>query len=174
MKLFICVKEGFDAVCIHNTSSPDISFWSRIRKVERDCYEDDDLNVAARFFRREVFLKLGGYNEKLIAGEDYDLHNRLVKAGYKVGRASSREVHIGEPRSLRDVVEKHYYYGKTIMSFVKCSGTKGLKQLSPIRPAYLRHAREVVKNPILLRGFLFYQFIRYQSALLGVLASLIP
>lgn len=55
-----CEVEDFDAVCVHNTSDPNASFWARVRKLERDCYAGDWLNVAARFFRNNVFEKLGG------------------------------------------------------------------------------------------------------------------
>jgi glycosyltransferase involved in cell wall biosynthesis len=167
----VCEEKELSAVCVHNTSDPSVSFWARVRKMERDCYIDDDLNIAARFFDREVFLSLGGYDERLIAGEDYELHNRLVASGFRVGRIRGRELHIGEPRDLRDVINKHYYYGKTLPRFVTKSRVRGLKQLSPIRPAYLRHLKEMLRDPILLLGFLVYQIIRYLSALIGYIAA---
>jgi glycosyltransferase involved in cell wall biosynthesis len=166
-----CEKEGYDAIVIHNTSDPTISFWSRVRKLERDCYRDDELNVAARFFRKGVFEAVGGFNESLIAAEDYDLHNRLLEKGFKIGRIQAQEIHIGEPKSLREVVKKHYYYGKTIREFIKANPQKGLKQLTPIRPAFIKHWKEFARHPILALGFAIYQAVRYFSAGLGYLAN---
>ena len=37
-------------------------------------YRRDDLNAAARFLRNEVFQKIWGFNERLVAAEDYDLY----------------------------------------------------------------------------------------------------
>ncbi|KUO42818.1 MAG: glycosyl transferase [Hadesarchaea archaeon YNP_N21] len=166
-----CEDEGYDAICIHNTSDPTISFWSRVRKLERDCYRDDELNVAARFLRRNVFEAVGGFDENLVALEDYDLHNRLLKAGFKIGRINAQEVHIGEPKSLLEIAKKFYYYGKTLPEFTKKNSGKAMRQLNPFRPAFVRHWKKFVKHPILMLGFIVYQFVRYLSSGLGFLVS---
>lgn len=166
-----CEIEGFDAVCIHNISDPSVSFWAKVRKLERDCYADDELNVAARFFRKEVFDAIGGFDEELVAAEDYDLHNRLQKAGFKIGRINAKEIHIGEPRSLWEIIRKHYYYGKTLPRFLEKNKEIGWIQLSPIRPAFIKNWRKFMGHPTLTLGFLIYQFIRYFSAGLGYLVA---
>ncbi|MGI0012355.1 MAG: glycosyltransferase [Nitrososphaera sp.] len=158
------------AILIHNTSDPSISFWSRVRKFERDMYDSDDMNVAARFIRRDVFIAMGGFDTSLVAGEDYDLHNRIIKE-YSIGRISPREIHLGEPKSLREIARKHYYYGKTISAFLRKNKERGLRQISPIRIAYLRHYKEFLKHPILAVGFGIYQSVRYSSGILGVVAG---
>ncbi|MBI2647443.1 glycosyltransferase [Candidatus Woesearchaeota archaeon] len=163
-------KEGFDGVLIHNTSDPSISFWSKIRKIERDCYRDDDLNVAVRFFPRAVFKALGGFNENFIAGEDYDFHNRFLKKGFKIGRIEPQETHIGEPKSLGEIAKKHYYYGKSIGDFIKENPSKAFKQLSPIRRSYIKHWKKFFPHPMLTLGFFVYQVTRYVSAGIGHLA----
>ncbi|MEM2897535.1 MAG: glycosyltransferase [Candidatus Bathyarchaeia archaeon] len=166
-----CEKEGFDAVCIHNTSDPTVSFWAKVRKLERDCYIDDGLNVAARFFRKDVFNAVGGFDEELVAAEDYDLHNKLLKAGFKIGRIKAKEIHIGEPKTLWEIAKKHYYYGKTLHKFLKKNGRRGVKQLSPLRLSFIRNWRKFVKQPVLTLGFIVYQFTRYFSAGLGFLVG---
>jgi len=75
-----CEEEGYDAIAVHNTSDP--SFWSKVRNLERDCYRDDELNISVRFIRRDIFNEIGMFDENLVAGEDYDLHNRLIEAGF--------------------------------------------------------------------------------------------
>jgi glycosyltransferase involved in cell wall biosynthesis len=166
-----CEKEDYDAIAIHNTSDPTISFWSKVRKFERDCYKDDELNIAARFFRKEVFDSIGGFDESLVSGEDYDFHNRLLRKNFKVGRINAQEVHIGEPKSLWEVAKKHYYYGKTLVKFIRKKEYRGMKQLSPIRPAFIRHWKKFIKQPILTLGFIIYQFVRYISGGLGYLVE---
>ncbi|MEM0312907.1 MAG: glycosyltransferase [Thermoplasmatales archaeon] len=167
-----CELEGFDAICVHNTSDPTVSFWAAVRKLERDCYADDELNVAARFFRKEVFEAIGGFDEELVAAEDYDFHNRLLKAGFKIGWIKAKEIHIGEPRTLCEIIKKHYYYGKTLPRFVKKNKERGIKQLGPVRPALIRNWKNFVNHPLLTLGFLVYQFVRYLSAGLGFLSGM--
>ena len=167
----MCEGNGYDAIAVHNTSDPTISFWSKVRNLERDCYKDDELNIAARFFRNDIFDSIGSFDENLIAGEDYDLHNRLVEGGFKVGKIKSQEVHIGEPKSLWEIAKKHYYYGKTIGEFIKRNPKKAKKQLTPLRSSYLRHWKDFLKHPMLTTGFIIYQSVRYSSAGLGFFST---
>lgn len=160
-----------DGIIIHNSSDPTISFWAKVRKLERDCYENDDLNVAVRFFHRRVLEKVEGFNENLIACEDYDFHNRILAQGFILNYIKSKEIHIGEPRTLKEVVTKHYYYGKSIKKYLKLYPKRGLKQLNPIRISYFRHSNQFLINPFILMGFLIYQFIRYSSAIMGYLSE---
>jgi glycosyltransferase involved in cell wall biosynthesis len=165
-----CELEGYAALTIHNTSDETISFWAKVRKFERDMYLDDELNVAVRFMRKDIFDKVGYFDESMVAAEDYDLHNRIVAAGYKIGRINAKETHIGEPKTLREIINKHYYYGTTIPAFLAKNPRKGMRQLSPFRPAYLRHWKAFFKHPILALGFLVYQVARYSSAIMGYVA----
>jgi len=167
-----CEIECFDAICVHNTSDPSASFWARVRKLERDCYFYDKLNVAARFFRKDVFERIGGFDERLVAAEDYDLHNRLVKHGFKIGYIKSKEIHIGEPESLSEIAKRHYYYGKTLKNFIAMNSVRGIEQISPIRPAFIRNWKRFTECPSLTFGFLVYQVVKYFSAGLGFLFSL--
>ncbi len=166
-----CEKEGFDAICIHNTSDPTISFWARVRKIERDCYEHDNLNVAARFLRKKVFELIGGFNESLVVAEDYDLQNKLISNDFKIGFLTSKEIHIGEPMNLAEIAAKHYYYGKTVKNFLDANPDLGKRQISPLRPAILRNLTNFAKHPILLIGFVVYQTVRYSAAGLGFLIA---
>ncbi len=166
-----CEKEGFNAVAVHNTSDPTISFWSKVRKFERDMYKDDEINIGARFFKKSIFEKVGGFDESLVAGEDYDIHNKFLRIGCKIGKIKSEEVHIGEPKTLMDIAKKHYYYGKTIEDFVKKNSDRANKQLNPIRSAYVRHWKEFLYHPILTIGFFIYQFARYSAAGFGFISA---
>lgn len=162
-----CELEGFDALAIHNTSDATVSFWAKVRKFERDMYRDDDLNVAARFIRKELFSKIGYFDETLVAAEDYDLHNRIIAANYRVGKIEAKETHIGEPKTLKEIIRKHYYYGTTLPAFLAKNRERGMKQLSPLRPAYAKNWKLFLAHPLLSLGFLIYQIVRYSSAAWG-------
>jgi glycosyltransferase involved in cell wall biosynthesis len=166
------ITRGLDAVCVHNTSDESVSFWAKVRKLERDCYAGDELNVAARFFRKEVFERVEGYNEDLVAAEDYDLHNRLLRLGFKLGHIKAKEIHVGEPSSLQEIARKHYYYGKTVKKFLNMNPKKGMRQISPIRLSFIRNWKSFIKYPSLTFGFVIYQFVKYISSGLGYISSI--
>lgn len=166
-----CERHGYDAIVIHNTSDPTVSFWARVRKAERDCYRNDELNVAARFWKKKVFESIGGFDETIVAGDDYDLHDRLVKKGFKIGRIKAEEVHIGEPKTLVEVVQKHFYYGKNIRKFVRKNPERALKQLSPFRTSYIKNVSGFSSDIRLVTGFAVYQSVRYTATAIGFLAA---
>jgi glycosyltransferase involved in cell wall biosynthesis len=163
----VAESNNYGAIIIHNTSDEKVSFWSKLRKMERDLYTLDESKVAARFIRKDVFTSVGGFDPILAFGEDYDLHNRIIE-NYNVGRISAKEVHIGEYKSLREVAQKHYYYGKTMVFFLNKNKMKGLRQLTPFRKFYMEFSR----HPVLGAGFVIYQIVRYFSSFGGILVCL--
>ncbi|MGP8125611.1 MAG: glycosyltransferase [Nitrososphaerales archaeon] len=165
-----CENQGCDAVEVHNTSDATVSLWAQVRKLERDNYVGEELNVAARFWRRDAFLSVGGFDERLVAAEDYDLHDRLVRAGFKIGRIRSCEIHLGEPKTLYEVFRKHYYYGRSLREYIGKNGGSAWRQLSPMRRSYSRAARDSARSPKVLLGFVVYQSVRYFAALIGVIS----
>lgn len=166
------LEKDTDAAVIINISDPTVSFWSKVRDFERRMYIGDDTMEATRFFKKETYLKVGGYDNRLVAYEEHDLHGRIAKAGYKIVRIKGvKELHIGEPKTLLEIAKKHYYYGKTIGEFIKKSPKKAQKQVSPIRGAYVRHWKEFFKHPILSAGFIIYQITRYVNAGIGYLVG---
>ena len=159
---------NYAGIIIHNTSDETISYWSKVRKFERDMYLLDDLKVAIRFIRKDAFLSLGGFDITMVAGEDYDLHNRLIKK-YSIGRVIPKETHIGEYKSIKEVAQKHYYYGKSIAHFLEKNKFRGIKQISPFRAIYIKQYRRFFRHPSLAFGFVIYQAIKYISSLCGIL-----
>lgn len=163
-------SNNYAAIIIHNTSDPTVSFWAKVRKFERDMYDSDNLNIAVRFIRKDAFLSVGGFDVRLVYGEDYDLHNRIIKK-YGIGKIEAKEVHLGEYKSIKEIVRVNYYYGKSAALFLKKNRSRGLQQISPIRKVYLRHYKEFLAHPTLAAGFIVYQVVRYTSGLIGLLAN---
>ncbi|MBV8363508.1 MAG: glycosyltransferase [Candidatus Eremiobacteraeota bacterium] len=157
----LCEAHGYDAVAVHNESDPRVSFWARVRNFERSMYKYDPTIVGARFFSKRAFDEVGGFDEDLIAGEDYDIHNRLLARGLKIGRIAPSETHLGEPASLRQFAAKSFFYGQTIGKFMRKSGVRGLRQVSPVRTAFFRHWRKFVAHPALGCGFFVMQIVKY-------------
>ena len=162
--------KGNDIVAVPNRSAGG-SYWARVRRLERDTYLDDDLIVAARFWSREAFESVGGFDESLVACEDYDLHNRMVNHGYQLGRVKPGELHLGEPHSLWAHIQKSFYYGYSAWSYLRKNPSPGLKQLSPFRASFWRHRRELFRHPGELLGLFFLKIAQYSAAGMAILLA---
>jgi glycosyltransferase involved in cell wall biosynthesis len=169
-----CIDQGCDAVSVFWSPDPSIGFWARVRKLEKDCYKHDIAHSGARFFKREVIDAIGGFNEALIAGEDYDLINRLLRRNYGVCSIEAEEMHIGEPTCIADIARKQFYYGRSLKRFLVQNRREGVVQVSPFRRALFEEWRGFVRKPDLMIGFVIYQVISYSSGILGFIAGHFP
>jgi uncharacterized membrane protein/GT2 family glycosyltransferase len=162
-------SQDLDAIAVPNRSQGE-GFWPRVRTLERDTYLDDPLIVAARFWKRTVFEAVGGMDEGLFAWEDYDLHNRLVEAGYRIGRVTALEFHLGEATNLWAYAAQSFYYAPSVARYLLKHPGRGVKQLSPLRTSYLRHWRMLAGQPMLTAGLVLLKLVQYTSAAFGVVA----
>lgn len=63
--------------------------------------------------RRDTFLALGGFDERLETGEDPDLCVRVAQRGYSVVTDKSmRNIHLGEPPTLAAVFRRERWHGR--------------------------------------------------------------
>lgn len=148
------VEEGYDAVIIPEVSVG-VGFWTRCKALEKVCYLGDDLIEAARFFKKEVFESVGGYDSQLEAGEDWDLNQRIRKAGYRIGRINAFIRHYEGKLSLRETMSKKYHYGKTLKRYQVKHPKEAKQQLRLIRAAFMKNWKELAKDPIHALGMLF-------------------
>jgi len=171
-------ERGYDMIAVHNVSDPKVSVWSRIRKFERDFFEYDTYNISPRFLTKKAFEKVSGFDEELVAGEDYDIYNRLKAERFKLGFITEKELHLGEPKTLKEVINKHFYYGKTLASSRKAGGKSKLAKLtfaqkSPVKPAYIRKFYRFLFRPDLTLGLIFYNIVRFTAGGIGYLAGML-
>jgi len=166
-----CKVENCGGVATYWGPDESISFWAKVRKFEKDCYKYDSKRNVARFYQKEVIEMIGGYNDQLTAGEDYDVQNKLLNNGFKILFAESEGLHLGEPRYLSHIIRKNYYYGKTINRFLYQNREKGLIQVSPIRISLIKEWKKFILHPVLLLGFIFYEIVVYFSALAGLIVG---
>lgn len=166
-----CTKEGCDAVITSVVTKSD-SFWGKAKGLERLTYLGDDLVETARFLKKNVFSAIGGWDESLVAGEDYDLQVRLNKGGYKTCRViGCTEKHLGEPTSLGEIWQKNFYYGRTFVNYLAKNPAHGSKQLFPIRASFIRRFDVFLKHPVLFAGLIVVKTVQYTAGFLGLLTG---
>lgn len=136
-------------------------FWGKCRAIERLTYIGDPLIESPRFFERTVFERIGGFDEDLEAGEDWDLHARVEDFGYDIKSISAHIKHNEGHFTLRKIVMKRYYYGKTLMKYIEKHPERAKVQFMPIRLNYIKHWKLLASQPIYSAGMLFMKAIEY-------------
>ncbi|MEM3713489.1 MAG: glycosyltransferase [Candidatus Aenigmatarchaeota archaeon] len=181
--LMKCEKEGYDVVCVFWLPDDSISFWAKVRRMEKESYikypnfigsiRYDKNILGARFLKREVFEIVGGMDERVpTLGEDYAFYEKLAATHFRFATITAREIHLGEPRTISDVIKKQYHYGKSMKFYLKEKKIKRLKQISIIRIPLINNWRKLLRHPILALGFLFYTFVVHISTAIGFLVSI--
>ncbi len=62
---------------------------------------------------KEVFNRVGGFNETLITGEDVDICRRIRRTGSKIiSDKKIAVIHLGNPKTVREFFQKQIWHGK--------------------------------------------------------------
>ena len=149
-------------------------FWAQCKRLERSFYNGVDWLEAARFFRREDYLALGGYNEKLVSGEDWELSHRMKKLG-KLQRIEGRIMHNEGRISLLKTLKKKSYYASQISKYVDANDSTSTS--SEVVGVFKRFALyfsqplKLFRNPLLGFGMLFMKVSEFGFGFFGWLKS---
>ncbi len=164
-------REGFDAVVVHNTPDDSVSWIAKIRKFEVDMYKYDIAHSSARFVKKEFYNKIGGFNERITAGEDYDFQNKLNRADYKTGFIVAEALHLGEPKHFWPHMKKYYLYGKDFSNYKENNPRESKTQLKFVRSIYKKNWRKFVKHPLRTSLFFYYISCKFIFGGLGYLGN---
>jgi len=115
-------------------------FWADVRAFERSFYNGSEEIEAPRFFSREVFESVCGFDETLTGAEDWDLGIRTRNAGPRARIESVILHHGGRVRYLADCRKKGYY-GPGLARFVSKYGVSALVAMA--QREWLWHPREM-------------------------------
>jgi len=147
-------------------------FWVKVRDFERSFYAGTEIE-SARFFRKDLVLRVGGFDEDVIFFEESVLPQKIEKLGYNVkARIKSEIFHHEEDFSLFKWLRKKYYYGKTAWKYVKKYKEYGSKQVSIFyRFGLFLKNKKFYSKPLLALGLLTLKSLEYVSAGLGFLVG---
>ncbi len=84
---------------------------------------------------KEAFQRLGGFDERMMAGEDIDLSWRAQLAGYRLSFAHRASVEIAERPDLRSLARQQYRYGVSSGQLFRRYGTAGMARPSLLHAA---------------------------------------
>ncbi len=166
-----CVRtaaEGATAVAIPEESFGR-GYWAQCKRLERSFYANDALVQAARFFRRADLLAVGGYDEELHGGEDWDVSLRVSALG-TFGVAGALIRHDEGVVRLPVLFEKKLYYGRSLRRFVRKHGREALRRLSPLRGSLLANVPAMLRQPHLFAGVVVMKSVELAGILCGLAA----
>jgi len=145
------VDAGAGAVVIpeHTMGS---GFVAKIRAFERAQYVGASRVEAPRFFAGQVFTKVGGFDENLDAGEDWDLAIRVVESGVVTRRTQACIWHDEGQVGFLAHCNKKGHYATGLQAFFAKHGSKG-KGILLDRP-YLRRPWTLARHPLLGVGLI--------------------
>lgn len=146
-----------------------LGFWANCIALEKKCYIGSDTIETPRFFEKDFFLAIGGYDQNLIAAEDWDITQRVKQSGYIISR-SNKFLNHHENNSFWELVKKKYYYAQNISTYAKKQPKTFIKQMNLIfRPALLRNWRLLLKNPRYALGILILKVTQSIAGIIGVI-----
>lgn len=152
-----------------------IGFWAQCKKLERSFYVGVPWMEAGRFFRKETFNEMNGYDEENTGTEDYDLPQRIMERYGKetIGKIDSYIFHNEGHISLLRTCQKKFYYAKRLTKYHAISANQeNFKKQSNILQRYFLFFSDPVKlfkNPILGFGMLFMKTSEFFFGGLGYL-----
>jgi len=144
-----------------------VGFWAACKAAEKKLHIGDPLMEAARCFRRNVLLSMGGYRTQLEAGEDWDLQRRLSTQTLRIGRVNSVVLHDEGRLSLSSISRKKYLYGKSFGRYMRRNPKLGMSQVNPFRRIVSPGLRTLTVNPKLAVGLVIMKSLELTSAAFG-------
>ncbi len=130
-----------------------MSYWARVRGFERSFYKGAWWLKAARCYRKEQFLAIGGFDVGLIGPEDWDLDERIRSFG--TVREISANIEHNEGRiDLGGLMKKKSHYAQSFSQFTQRHPQRAELCLSGRRRVmlFVRKPGRLLIHPILTVG----------------------
>jgi len=161
-------QNSCDAIFHLMVPSP-VSIWARVRMVEKMYSSFNPYQSSCRIMKRELFVKLGGYREDLVLGEDIEFQHRLLGSRPRVcvvPLSGGFEIHLGEYKTLKEYVRRAWYYGRYADALIR--------QTNPfiVYKAYVKPPAALVGSlGTLVFVWLIYKYVTLASTMLRALLS---
>jgi len=163
-------RENFEVVTFPEAIVGE-GFWAACRALEAKCYLGDDLIEAPRFFSRHTFNEVGGFDENMTAGEDWDLRERVLQRGYKIARIKAMTMHHEGKVNPIMRIKKKYDYGRTLDKYMGKYKGNTRKQIPLLRSCYYRNRRILIKDPAHTIGFFLLKMLETLATGLGLIRN---
>ena len=97
------------------------NFWSQVRRFERSFYDGTVID-GARFFRKNSFVAVGGFDETMSGPEDWDIDKKIKKEGeiLLIPNEGTKAVifHNEAEFNFKKYLKKKKYYSQSFDTYV--------------------------------------------------------
>jgi glycosyltransferase involved in cell wall biosynthesis len=154
-------------------------FWAQCKRLERSFYVGIDWIEASRFYNIKTLRQVGGYNESLVSGEDWDLSQRVGSVA-KIGRTGAFIRHNeGNIKLFRTLRKKSYYAKKFSAYTAEQAPSDAVSEQATSRNPYvivlkrfglfLSQPAKLFRNPATGVGVLFMKVCEFGFGAFGYL-----
>jgi GT2 family glycosyltransferase len=145
-------------------------FWAQCKRLERSFYVGVDWIEAARFFDRATYMTVGGYDEHMVSGEDWDLSRRVGEQG-QLTRITPF-IHHNEGRlKLWRTLKKKVYYARQARYYLakNPSGSQLTSQVGPLQryKLFFGQPKKLFAAPVTAVGMLFMKTCEFGFGAVG-------
>ncbi|MEA3254479.1 MAG: glycosyltransferase family 2 protein [Candidatus Altiarchaeota archaeon] len=95
--------------------TPKRTFSQKLMNILRIMSFDENpewISEDATLYRKNIFLDVGGFNEKLRVGEAFGLCHKMRERGYLFRKIDISVMHLGEPDNFMALLKRQWKYGK--------------------------------------------------------------
>jgi len=125
---------------------------------EKKIISTEKAQEIPRFFDAGAIKMIGGYDETLRFGEDWDLYIRLSVRG-STGRCSAKILHFEED-DLGRFVKKYISYGGYSRRLFKKHGNDAATRFLTPTPSLDRFLHELMSDPLSASSYLFMRIVK--------------
>lgn len=141
-------------------------FWTACRALERECYLDEPWLHNPRLLRRDYLVR-AGFDETMSGPEDTDLRLRMHAEGSRIVLAPIIVDHDEGHLTVRDVMSKRYYYGRSIPALAAAHDGAVTSQGRVVLRSYARHVGDLARRPAHAAGMVALRAMEAVAYTLG-------
>lgn len=146
-------------------------FWTACRALERECYLNAPWLHNPRLLNREFMLNDGAFDEGMSGPEDTDLRLSMRADGLPIALADIIIDHDEGHLTLKEIMEKRFYYGLSIPALQQEHDAAISTQRSEVLKAYTQNWKHLARRPVHAAGMVFMRVLEAAGYLIGARAG---
>ncbi len=146
------------------------NFWGTCKSLERRTYWGNTTIESARVIKKDLFDRIGGYDEDINTGEDFDIQDRLSHYA-NISFCRNVVYHNLKNFSLRESILKKYNYGQSAEMYFSKKSKNPFSLLWEEMKCFVSNYKLLLKSPLISLGMILLKIVEIFSGLCGLLKN---